>query len=258
MKNTYSPSTAGSSPVVFLHKMAAVLVPVIVFALCRPAAGADSTNSTNSGEPSMAIQAAAIDREMRLINGNGPDLTEADIIAYCIEKAGMHSRDVLEMDESYFHTKRERLWQKLLDIFNDKSRSNYSRCAAAYYLGEMRVPEAAEDLAAEITLGLDMEYEGYRIPSEAFMSPASTALVKIGSPALPALVKNLENSEDSSVRMASLVAIYAIDGKDKAITQFRLNRAMNGQSDAKKKARIAASLQILTSNAEFNRAGVTP
>jgi hypothetical protein len=85
------------------------------------------------------------------------------------------------------------------------------------------------------------------------MSAAFTAVLKIGSPALPALVKNLESSDDADMRRSSLEAICEIDGKDKDLSQFRLREAIQRQTDSKKKERLQSALQILLNDSKFQK-----
>jgi len=186
-------------------------------------------------------------------NGIGPEIKAADVISSCLNTDRARSRDTLMMEEGFYLAQRARLCSQLRGIFSDKQQSNYARCAAAFYLGEMRAPEAADDLASEITLDFQIITPGSHVPSEAFMSPAFTALVKIGSAAFPALLRNLETSDDAALIRSCVKAIYAIDGKDRDLSQFRLRHAMEAQPDSRKKARLQAALQIMINDPEFRK-----
>ena len=74
--------------------------------------------------------------------------------------------------------------------------------------------------------------------------PAMDALVKIGSPSIPALIRNLAGSDNANVRELSLRALNQIDG-DKDIVQLRLQKAMNAQIDSARKARLRSAQKSL-------------
>jgi HEAT repeat protein len=135
---------------------------------------------------------------------------------------------------------REHLITVLLNIFRDGRASNDQKCAAAFYLGEMRASEAVDDLANNIALHMSPgpTYGGMIGPS------IPVALVKIGTPAVPALIKNLQESDDGYVRKSSLTVLYAIEG-DKDVVQLRLQKALDAQSDTTKKVRLQAAIKSL-------------
>ena len=68
--------------------------------------------------------------------------------------------------------------------------------------------------------------------------------MKIGSPAIPPLIQNLEESDDPTVRKLSLFVLCFIDG-DKDIVQLRLQKALKAEKDPKKQARIQAAIKSL-------------
>ena len=71
------------------------------------------------------------------------------------------------------------------------------------------------------------------------------ALIKIGNPSIPAVIRNLAESDDAKVRELSLTALYHIDG-DKDITQLRLQKALKAEKDLQKQARLQAALKSLS------------
>ncbi|MGH7976622.1 MAG: hypothetical protein ACREC8_08160, partial [Limisphaerales bacterium] len=73
---------------------------------------------------------------------------------------------------------------------------------------------------------------------------AVDALVKIGTASIPAMIRNLEESDDSAVRILSLRVIYRIEG-DKDIVQLRLQKALKVEKDSRKQARLASALKAL-------------
>jgi hypothetical protein len=150
-----------------------------------------------------------------------------------------------------FTDERKRLNTELLEIFKDPKTSNYNQCSCAYYLGEMRASEAVDALAASITLELDTTHILIGgIPLAAY-DPAMNALVKIGSPAIPALIRNLAESDDAKVRGLSLQVIYRIEG-DKDIVQLRLQKAFAAEKDSQKQTRIQLALKALAETSFTN------
>ena len=141
-----------------------------------------------------------------------------------------------------FGDERTRLGRQLMKILTDPKSSNFVRCTAAYYLGEMRFSEAADVLAGQIAL----EDTSESTISLNILSwpPALDALAKIGSASLPALIRNLSESDDSEVRDLSLTLVLRIDG-DKEIAELRLQKALAVQTDPAKKARLQSALQTL-------------
>jgi len=139
---------------------------------------------------------------------------------------------------------------ELLNIFTDETEESLNRSAAAYYLAEMRAPEAANALATNITLhfelylpahglngveGLQMKWGGY---------VAMQALVKIGNPSISSVIRHLADSDDAKVRELSLQVITRIDGA-KDIVQVRLQKALKAEKDLQKQARLQAALKSL-------------
>jgi HEAT repeat protein len=140
---------------------------------------------------------------------------------------------------------------ELLEILNDPKAPNLNRCMAAHYLGEMRSVEAIDALVANMTLELDLRklmVGGLPLVSG---RPAQDALINIGSPAMLALMRNLEQADDAKVRAWTLLAIYRID-KDKDIVQLRLRKAFDSQKVAVTKFRLQLVLDEL-SKPEFGK-----
>jgi HEAT repeat protein len=132
----------------------------------------------------------------------------------------------------------------LLDRFEDPKTPNCDQCSCAYYLGELRAPQAADVLAVSITLELDLKKVLIGgVPLVAY-DPAMNALIKIGSPSIPALIRNLTESDSAKVREASLKVLCRIEG-EKDIVELRLQKALAAQNDGKKQARIRAAIKAL-------------
>jgi hypothetical protein len=66
----------------------------------------------------------------------------------------------------------------------------------------------------------------------------------IGSPAIPAVIRNLADSDDSRTRRISMRVLISIDG-DKDIVQLRLQKALAAEKDLQKQTRLQAALHSL-------------
>ncbi len=133
---------------------------------------------------------------------------------------------------------------KILGIFNDPSTHDMAKCYAASYLEMLRAPEAADSLATNITIIVPRDAHHYEGSPCGFFEPISAALVAIGTPSISAVIKNLEESDDAKVRESSLNVLISIEG-DKDVVQLRLQKALDAQSDAKKKDRLKAAIKSI-------------
>jgi hypothetical protein len=68
--------------------------------------------------------------------------------------------------------------------------------------------------------------------------------MRIGNPSIPAVIGNLEQSDDVKVRELSLAVLNYIDN-DKDITQLRLQKALAAQNDGQKMMRLQGALKAL-------------
>jgi HEAT repeat protein len=178
-------------------------------------------------------------------NSSAYHVTPEDIIA----SAQAKNLDIFNAVSSGFIAERARLNNELLNIFKNPKSSNPNRCAAAFYLGEMRSPNAVDALAPEIMLHLN----GVSIDEIPMImgNPVADALVKIGNPSIPAVIRNLAESDDVQVRKLSLQVLYRIDG-DKDISQLRLQKALKVEKDSQKQARLRVALKALSATSFGN------
>ena len=165
-------------------------------------------------------------------------IKQQDVIASV--QAG--SLDAFENVADKWRSEQMHFRNQLLEIFNDPKSSRLNKCAAAYHLGELRAPEAADALAANIKLNLGQTIVTHLSPL--MHTPVVDALVKIGNPVIPSVTRNLEESDDVQVRDLSLKVLYRIDG-DKDIVQLRLQKILNAQKDSQKQARLQSGLKTL-------------
>jgi hypothetical protein len=144
----------------------------------------------------------------------------------------------------HFTDERSMLIAGLLDVYTNTNTPNFNRCTCAYYLGELRAAEAADALAATISLELDPRHVVIRGLYLAAYDPALNALIKIGGPAIRSLIKNLAESDDAKIGEFSLKALCHIEG-DKDVVQFRLQKALAAQKDSQKQIRLESALKKL-------------
>lgn len=192
---------------------------------------AQGTNINPSGSAADAMIAALIAEENRLVT---PD----EIIASVGATNQYYSFDDRLADR--MKLQREKLITRLLNIFRSGGSSNDQKCVAAYYLGEMHASVAVDDLATNISLQI-IPSAGYGLD---IVPSIPVALVKIGPPAIPALTKNLQESDDAKARELSLKVLCTIEG-DKDVVQFRLQKALDAQTDKAKKDRLQAAIKSL-------------
>ena len=130
--------------------------------------------------------------------------------------------------------RRKQRVQKLIAVFDPETGEEKkweTRAAAAWVLGEMRAPEAAEVLAQNIDDGPDHTGDVSR-----YDTAHTTALRKIGLPAVPALIENIENSDSPVLRGRSVRILGSILGGKRRVLEL-LDRLEKRASEEKKKVR---------------------
>jgi hypothetical protein len=150
--------------------------------------------------------------------------------------------DAFDQMRGSMTAERSRFNAELLTVFRDAKLSNLQRCEAAYYLGDFHVSEAVDPLASDIALQPILLTTEHLTMLHGTI--AADALVKIGTPSITAVIRNLEESDNEDIRYLSLKVLYRIDG-DKDIVQLRLLKAIAAQKDSNKKARLQAALKSL-------------
>ena len=144
-------------------------------------------------------------------------------------------------------TQREQVIKQLLKLLNAPNSSNNVKRYAAYYLGQLRAVEAIDCLAAQITLKPNFPVGGslYVVESPWNGEPAVGALITIGTPSIPAAIRNLAESDNAKVRKLSLQVLVRIDG-DRDISQLRVQKALKAEKDSQKQARLQTALKSLS------------
>ncbi len=137
----------------------------------------------------------------------------------------------------------EREWQTTKEILITQlgSTNIHTRCCSAYLLGLYRYPEAVESLGQMVSLE-DKATEGKQKERRWDRYPAFEALIRIGKPSIPAMLRNIEGSEDETIRELSARVIFYVEGAD--IAPIVLEKAISKQTDPLKKGRLKAVVNL--------------
>ena len=107
--------------------------------------------------------------------------------------------------------------EQLIAIVGSKKASNETRQAAAFLLGEMRSVKAIPVLSTSLAETFDKPYS---IDISRYDASTINALLKIGRPAIPALVENIESHEpDSAASIDSLLLLRNILGDHRSVKE---------------------------------------
>ncbi len=136
-------------------------------------------------------------------------------------------------------TDRSDLQTALISQLRDESNPKEVTISIAFLLGLHRMGQAVQDLSKHIALTNRPLLDDDRRPLIGEY-PVVDALIRIGGPAIPEMIKNIETSDDEKVRELSAKVIRYVDGPE--IARFRLQKAMEKQSDPGKKARLKAAM----------------
>ena len=126
----------------------------------------------------------------------------------------------------------------LIDPANSEEYSDETRCASAYLLGEFRAVEAVSVLSKALAdePGRDItDISRYDVP-------VGTALVKIGRPAVPAMIGNIETSDNEILRKRSLNVLCHILGGKRRVLEL-LSKLQGRTKDQTIIQRIQAAIQ---------------
>ena len=134
---------------------------------------------------------------------------------------------------------RQSLERELIGQF-DVAQADDVRCDIAYALGLYRMEGAVGALSRHIKLRSAM----HRRRPLGGEYPAVDALGRIGNPAIPEMIKNIENSDDPQVQELSLRVIRYVEGAE--VCKFVLQLAIDKQADKEKKGRLSSALDAIT------------
>jgi HEAT repeat protein len=158
--------------------------------------------------------------------------------------ASVRSNNVATFEKvaSDLYLERQRLCRELLSILKDAKSSNFQKCSAAYYLGEMRLPDAVSVLSTLVALRNESSYGiKTRLPVMTDY-PVVEALIKIGKASTVGMISNLENSSDPLVCDLSARVIRKVEGFE--LARIIVQNAIAKQTDAAKKARLQAAMSL--------------
>ena len=130
---------------------------------------------------------------------------------------------------------------RLIDPHNADQHRENTRKAAAYLLGELRDPAAVPVL----TRALEQPDRIVMNPLERrdrYEAAVWTALVKIGRPAVPAMIANIESSDDRDLRDKSLSVLGHVLGGKRRVLELLAKLETRSKNDATtQRIRSAAS-----------------
>lgn len=113
----------------------------------------------------------------------------------------------------------------MVDQTGDKKYSDETRSAAAYLLGEMRAEEAVPALSRAL---VNPPGPKSRFDISRYDDPIITALVKIGRPAVPTMIKNLEETDNVILSRRSMsILSYVLGGKQHLLELLGKLKARN-------------------------------
>ena len=160
-----------------------------------------------------------------------------------ISAVRLNNIDAFDRMAGKLQLQQKNLTAQLVDIFKDAQSPVLTKGAAAYCLGELRASEVVNVLALGIALEINSVSNDHLTLLQGPI--VMKALIKIGNPSIPAVMKNLAESDDAKVRALSLQVIERID-KDKDISALRLQKAIKAETDAQKQARLQVALKALS------------
>lgn len=118
---------------------------------------------------------------------------------------------------------------RLIDPDNAAREREETRIAAAYLLGELRDPAAVPVLSR----ALRDKSGRIVIPNlQRYNLPVWNALVKIGRPAVPAMIANVEDSDDPDLRDKSLGVLYHVLGGKRRVLELLAKLEGRSKTDA--------------------------
>ena len=164
------------------------------------------------------------------------------------------SADVEVRKEAIETTLKERkqLVNTLADIVNQKNADKYPwkvRAGAAYLLGQLRAVEGVPALSSalgKILPAAEAERKfGFSRLLPPYLSPLAvvSALGKIGRPAVPAMIKNIETSDDRMLRLSSLDVLNHVLGGKRRTLELLEKLQVRAGADEKKTERIKAAIK---------------
>ncbi len=128
----------------------------------------------------------------------------------------------------------------LIDPVNAVKYSDETRCTAAYLLGELRAEEAVPVLSCALT-----DEPGPKIITDEsrYDTPVLSALLKIGRPAVPTMIKNLETTDHHQLRGKSLGVLNNVLGGKRRLLEL-LAKLEDRAKDKEVRRRIGECIKL--------------
>jgi HEAT repeat protein len=126
----------------------------------------------------------------------------------------------------------------LIDPANSEKYNNGTRVAAAFLLGKFRAVEAVPVLARALA---NEPEQGEKPDISRYDAPVWTALVRIGRPAVPAMIENIEASDNRILHIKSLDVLYHVLGGKRRVLEL-LTKLKVQAKDHPEIQRIKASI----------------
>ncbi|MBU1858224.1 MAG: hypothetical protein KKC28_14700 [Verrucomicrobia bacterium] len=139
------------------------------------------------------------------------------------------------IEKEYNGKKSNDLQNSLIEILAQPEYSNEAKCAAAVLIGRCKIDKGLDMLSKNISL-----FDGSPDPIGFETFPAKLALIRIGKPATPFMIKNLEESDNEVVRDLSAQVISAVEGSEGG--RFVIEKAIEKQTDKDKRQKLEAIL----------------
>lgn len=155
-----------------------------------------------------------------------------------------HLHQMTSDEREVLLTSLEREWQAIEGVLVTSlgSKDHETQFCSAYLLGLYRYSNAVDNLANVITMESTKSSEDDR-KSRWQQYPAVEALIVIGKPSVPAMLRNLASSSDQHVRALSARVIFHVEGEQ--IGQLIVESAIAKEDDPVKKQNLETSLPLI-------------
>jgi len=147
---------------------------------------------------------------------------------------------------------RKDMVRKLIELVDPANAEKYcdkTRIAAAFLLGEFRAREAVPVLSKALRKPLG---PGVGLDASLYSQSIFGALVKIGRPAVPAMIENVEGSDDEMLRKRSLGVLSRVLGGKRRTLEL-LAKLQARAKDEKKIERIKAAIKYTQEHFKENQ-----
>jgi hypothetical protein len=127
----------------------------------------------------------------------------------------------------------------LIDPANSEKYNDGTRCMAAFLLGKFRAIEAVPVLSKAL---VDEPGPNSTLRIDGYAAPVWTALVRIGRPVVPAMIENIETSDNRILRKKSLDVLYHVLGGKRRVLEL-LTKLHGKAKDRSKVQRVQSAIQ---------------